>query len=283
MRIVGRILLNAAKRMMRHDGVVYAGHLALTAMLSFFPFLIFLIALAGFAGEAEITQAFVYDLFNYVPDQVGETLLPAVNEILTSKRGGLLTFGLAAALWIASGGVEAVRVVLDRAYAIEERRPFWHRRLESLAVVITGGTLILVLSLSIILGPAIWSVVTAALSLPENVSAVAGTAQDLIAIGVLSAILTVVHVWLPNHKLRLRDVAPGSILTALLWIGLANVFSIYLANLASYDVTYGSLGGIVLTLVYFQLSALIFVYGAELNAAIGVYREAQQRHEARSA
>ncbi len=267
-----RVLASAIGRVNRHNGILYAGHMAFTAMLSFFPFLIFLTALAGFVGEPQTAQAFVDRMFDLVPERVGDALMPAVTEVLTSRHGGLLTFSFVGALWVASSGVEAVRHVLNRSYGVVEVRPFWQRRLESLAIVVTGGSLTLVLSLSVILGPAIWSVVTSAVEIPIGVQTAVGTARDLVAVAIIGIILSVLHALLPCARQRLRDVWPGALLTALLWIGLATAFSLYLANLTDFNVTYGSLGGVVLTLVYFHASALLFIFGAELNAAILAHR-----------
>jgi membrane protein len=141
-----------------------------------------------------------------------------------------------------------------------------------LFVVITGGSLTLALSLSVILGPAIWAVLTSTLALPVGAEAAAGTARNLVAVAILFTILVVLHATLPCQRQRLRDVWPGAALTAISWIGLATVFSLYLANLADFNVTYGSLGGVVLTLVYFHFSAVLFIFGAELNAAIAARR-----------
>jgi membrane protein len=263
-----RVLGSAVARVHRHNGILYAGHMAFTAMLSFFPFLIFLTALAGFAGEPEGAQAFVQRVFALVPEKVSDALYPAVEEVLMSRHGGLLTFSLVGALWVASSGVEAIRHVLNQSYSVVELRPFWQRRLESLAVVITGGTLTLVLSLGVILGPAIWSIMTSIVDIPPNVASAVGTAQDLVSVVIIAIILTILHAYLPCRRQRLRDVWPGALLTAVLWIGLATAFSLYLANLNDFNVTYGSLGGVVLTLVYFHVSAVLFIFGAELNAAI---------------
>jgi membrane protein len=261
------VIVDGLGRTYRNGGVLFAGHMAFTAMLSFFPFLIFLTALAGFVGEPQTAQSFIDRIFELVPDRVGDALHPAVDEVLTTQRGGLLTFSLVGALWIASSGVEAVRHVLNRAYGVVEVRPFWRRRIESLFVVVTGGTLTLALSLSVILGPAIWAVLTSTLALPVAAEAVAGTAGDVIAAAILFAILAVLHATLPCRRQRLRDVWRGAALTAVAWIVLATGFSVYLSNLTDFNVTYGSLGGVVLTLVYFHVSAVLFIFGAELNAA----------------
>ncbi|NQV81660.1 MAG: YihY/virulence factor BrkB family protein [Alphaproteobacteria bacterium] len=263
-----RVFFDSTARLFRNGGILFAGHMAFTAMLSFFPFLIFLTTLAGFVGEPQTAQAFVDRVFDLVPGRVNEVLRPAVDEVLATRRGGLLTFSLIGALWIASSGVEAIRHVLNRAYNVEEIRPFWRRRVESLIVVVTGGTLTLALSLSVILGPAIWSVLTSTLALPASAQGAVGTIRDLVAVAILFSILAVLHATLPCRRQRLRDVWPGAALTALLWIALATGFSLYLSNLTDFNVTYGSLGGVVLTLVYFHASAVLFIYGAEVNAAI---------------
>jgi membrane protein len=272
MRKASGILIAAIGRVVRNDGILFAGHMAFMAMLSFFPFLVFLTALAGFIGEPQSAEAFIERVFDLVPERVGAALHPAVDEVLAARRGGLLTFSLIGTLWIASSGVETLRHVLNRAYGVEEVRPFWRRRIESLFVVMTGGTLTLGLSLSVILGPAIWSLLTVTLILPASAEAVVGTVRDVAATSILFAILTLLHATLPCRRQRLRDVWFGAALTAFLWIALATGFSLYLSNLTDFDVTYGSLGGVILTLVYFHVSAILFIFGAEMNAALAAAR-----------
>jgi membrane protein len=101
----------------------------------------------------------------------------------------------------------------------------------------------------------------------------------LIAISLLYLVVALLYRWLPSRHLPRREILPGAAVTVLLWVLLASLFSFYLQNLARFTVTYGSLGGIVITLMFFYLSALIFIFGAELNSARRRSEAARLRRE----
>jgi membrane protein len=261
-----RRLYRAGWRLADHDGLTVAGYMAFAAFTSLFPFLIFLAALASFLGTAETADEVVDGMFLFLPDDVATTLAPAVHEVMAGRRGGLLTFGVLATLWTASSGVEALRDALDRAYGVEDLEPIWWRRLQSVAVVVLGALLLFVVSLAVILGPVLWRLVEF-LEAPGAGAELAWTlGRYALATLVLAAGLLALHRWLPGAGWPLRAVLPGVLLTLGLWLLGASLFSLYLGTVADYSVTYGSLGGVVITLFFFYLTAVLFILGAEYNA-----------------
>ena len=264
---------------MYDDGVENAGYIAFTALLALFPFLIFLAALAGFLGESETADTFVRNLFELMPDDVTETLRPAVAEVLSARRTGLLTVGILVTLWVASNGIEALRTGLNRAYGVGEWRPIWWRRLQAIAFVIIGAFALFLISLTVLLGPVVWALLgsVAYLHLSENTWVL--VLRGVIATVVLFGALLILHYYLPNGREPVRYLLPGVVATIVLWIVSAYAFSWYLGTLADYSVTYGSLGGVIITLVFFYLAAFIFLYGAELNAAYIRHRQGKRQEE----
>ena len=266
-----RIPYRAAWRLvMTDEGLELSGYIAFTAFFSLFPFLIFLAALAGFLGDSDTADEFIAAMFNLMPDDVAGTLAPAVSEVLGGREGGLLTVGILATLWFASNGIEALRVGLNRAYGAHEARALWWRRLQSIGFVIVGGVVIFFLSLAVILGPLVWRVLGPAVHDVLEARLVFFTARYLMAILMLLGGLLLLHRWLPNTKQAYRRVLPGVCVTAVLWLMGASAFSWYIGNLADYAAFYGSLGGVAITLMFFYVSAIIFIFGAEVNA---VWRE----------
>lgn len=264
----------AWRLVMKDEGLELSGYIAFTAFLSLFPFLIFLAALAGFLGDQQTADAFIDAMFRFMPADVAETLAPAVREVIASRQGGLVTFGILATLWFASNGVEALRVGLNRAYGIPERRPIWWLRLQSLGVVVVSGLVILFLSVAVILGPLAWKVFGPTLERALDTRVVFVGVRYLVAIVLLWGALMLLHRWLPNARQAYAHLLPGVVVTVGLWLGGASLFSWYLGNLADYSVIYGSLGGVAMTLVFFYISAVIFIFGADLNA---VWRERSRR------
>jgi membrane protein len=273
-----RIPYRAARRLVMVDeGLELSGYIAFTAFLSLFPFLIFLAALAGFLGDRETADAFIAAMFEFMPDDVAETLAPAVREVVGARQGGLLTFGILATLWFASNGFEALRTGLNRAYGVTEQRAIWWLRLQSIAFVISGGLIILFLSLVVVLGPLVWRVLGPSVHQMLETRLVFGTARYVFAAVLLFGALILLHRWLPNTRQAYSRVLPGVSVSTVLWLVMASLFSWYIGNLADYSAFYGSLGGVAITLFFFYVSAIIFLFGAEINA---VWRERSGRRPA---
>lgn len=261
-------LRSAMYRFFRDGGPIMAGHLAFMAILTLFPFLIFLTALAGFLGQGRLGTDFIGFVFTQLPVEVADVLLVPLQEVLSETRGDLLTLGILLALWTASSGFEAARTAVDHAYASEQSRPFWRGRLESILLVIAVSVAVLVAMLALILGPVLVQRMQAAMALPEQgwLRWVAlrygfGTLLLFLAIAALYFVL-------PAARLKWRWVLPGTVLVVALWLAAATAFSYYVERIAAYTVTYGSLAGVIVALIFFYLLAAIFVFGAEFNAAI---------------
>lgn len=263
-----RLLGDAGMKLLSHEGFELSGYIAFTAILALFPFLIFLTALAGFIGDSESADRVIVTLFELSPPDVAKVLAPILHDVLTQQHGGLMTLSILFALWTASSGVEALRTLLNRCYDVRETRAFWRTRPESVVIVIAGASLALVLSVALVLGPVIWKVVTDYLPVSDAwflpwVVLRYGLAAMLVAVCLIA-----LHRMLPNCNQPMRRVWPGAATTALLWLTTAALFSVYVDHFASYSVTYGSLGGVIMTLMFFYISAIIFAFGAEVNASL---------------
>jgi membrane protein len=265
---LGRLLLSAGRAMIHSLSFELAGHIAYTGLLAIFPFLVFLAALAGFLGDYGGSLASVHVMLDMLPEDVGTTLRPVINEILNRRDGGLLTLGLLGALWVASNGIDALRIALNSSYGFSEPRPWWLIRLGSLGAILLGGVIFLLLSVLIVLGPLIWKGLLWLFPLSNTERWAFSLFRYGLAGAVLTAGLLALHRWLPGRHLRWRDLLPGVLATVALWLTVAGLFSLYVARLGNYSATYGSLGGVIVTLVFFYVSAVLFIFGAEINAAL---------------
>jgi membrane protein len=189
-----------------------------------------------------------------------------VREVVGARQGGLLTFGILATLWFASNGFEALRTGLNRAYGVTEQRPIWWLRLQSIAFVISGGLIILFLSLVVILGPLVWKALGPTVHQMLETELVFGTARYVFAAVLLFGALVMLHRWLPNTRQAFARILPGVGASTVLWLLGAGLFAWYVGHLTDYSVYYGSLGGVAITLMFFYVSAIIFIFGAEFNA-----------------
>ncbi len=164
--------------------------------------------------------------------------------------------------------MEALRNGLNRAYDAEEERSVVRRRLESLGIIAC------VVALAVLLGYLTIVSTVAMTNLPDYAREAAGTVANNILTHYMAAgaalflALCIAHLWLPGGRRKLYDVVPGVLVSTLLWLALAAGFTAYLANFASYDVVYGGLGGIAAAMVFFYFTAILILFGAELNRSL---------------
>jgi len=250
-----------------HEGLMMAGYLSYVALMALFPFLIFLTTLAGFVGETELGTEFIAFIFDRMPKDVAAVLRPAVNEVVTQNRPGLLTVSILVSLWIISAAPAAVRTALDRAFHSERKHPLWWRGVEPLVVTIVAAAAILLGMAISVFGPPLLEALAPFLPLHEW-ALIIGLIQS-VAPPVLLFIAVVVLYWnLCSVSMDWTSVWPGALFTVALWLTTAAGFSIYLSHFNRFPKTYGSLGGAALALAFFYVMAAIFLLGAELNAAL---------------
>ena len=262
-----RIVWQAIMHLIDDGGMTFAGHIAFMTLFSLFPFLIFLTTLAAEIGQSEHVSDFITLALGMLPPEVSEAIRPAIETVTSDRRTGLMTVSILTALWATSSGIEALREALNKAYGVEEPRSIWFCRLQSLLFTIVASIGIIIVMLVLVIGPVVWSYVEPHLRVPWQWGWFYETLRYLVAIGILYLVVALLYRWLPSRHLPRREILPGAAVTVVLWLGLASLFSFYLQNLGRFSVTYGSLGGIVITLMFFYISALIFIFGAELNSA----------------
>jgi membrane protein len=268
------VLVEAFYRFNRDDGWAIASHIALSILMAMFPFLIVVTALAGFIGSVNLAAEVARLMFAAWPREVAAPLASEIHNVLTTSRGGVLTLGAVFAVYFASSGVESLRIGLNRAYGLQERRRFWLLRLESIGYVLVSAIALLALAFLVVLGPLIFK--TAAKFAPwlEPLEAHYDIARFGIGGLVLALALFILHMWLPAGRRGLGTVWPGIVATLLLWLACGFFFGHYLADFAyTYVNYYAGLASAMIALVFLYYSAWIFVYGAELNAAIARMRE----------
>ena len=267
LRIGATILWRAIVHFIDDGGATQAGSIAFTALFALFPFLIFLTTLAGEFGQEEAARRFVDLSLEGLPAEVVSAIRPAIDQVVNVRRTGLMTVSILVAVWTASSGIEALRTALNYAYGIEDSRSWWWLRLQSIVFTVVMSIAILVLMVVVVAGPFIWHFVEELFKVPASWGWLYTGVRYLLAVLLLYAVVALLYQWLPNRRLRGYEILPGAAVTVVTWLITASLFSLYLQNLGRFSVTYGSLGGIVVTLMFFYLSAAIFIFGAEVNGA----------------
>jgi membrane protein len=274
-----RIAIDAAYAFGDDDGWALASHIALSTLLALFPFLIVLTALAGYVGSTEIADNLATILLETWPTQAAEPLAREIHNVLTTTRGGVLTIGVVLSVYFASSGVDSLRIALNRAYNATETRSIWLLKLESIGYVLIAVLSLLALGFLIVLAPLAFATANKYLPWLEQAENRFTYWRYGIAVTLIVIALVVAHRWLPAGRRSFKEIAPGLVVTLVLWLATGILFGRYLAEFASNYVTmYAGLASVMIALVFLYWSATIFVYGGELNAAI-LHERARKRAE----
>ena len=264
-----RIVYDAFAAFTRDDGWAIASHIALSLLMSLFPFLIFVTALTGFLGTQNLSDQVALLLLEAWPEEVSGPIVSEIENVLTTSHSGLLTIGAALALYFSTNGIESLRIGLNRAYGVVEMRSWWLLRLESIAYMLVAALALIALSFLIVLGPLI---LRAATRYFPGLSQFEGTLTFLrfgVATVVLVTALVLVHKWLPAGRRSMVEIAPGIVVTLAMWLITGVLFGRYLAEFAgTYVSMYAGLASAMIALVFLYWTATIFIYGGELNAVI---------------
>jgi membrane protein len=268
------VLWLALRRVFDDGGVSMAGAVAFSFLLSLFPFCIFLGALAGVLGGRELADAAVEQLFEVVPANVAQALGTEVEKVMGQSKFGLLTFGGAVSLFFATSAIETLRAALNVAYGVREGRSFIWCFLQSILFVFATAAGMLAIAWGVVAGPALvkagdWG---PALWLLDY-GLMSPSSRYTIVIAVPLAQLFAYHLWLAAGQRSFWDVWPGALISVGLWIMAAWIFAWWL-TVSDYSIFYAGLTQLLTALIFFQVSGVIMIFGAEVNRALAEARAA---------
>lgn len=266
LRRLFRVIWVAIDRFNRNDGSAMAGFIAFSGLLSLFPFLIFAATLTGIWVGADRSDSIIEALFEIAPEHVALTLAPVVEEVLGKQSGEVLTLSAVFAIWVASSAVEAFRIAFDRAYAVPDPRGFIENRALAILLVFIGAVVAALLGVSILFSPLILRFLQQVLMVPVPV--VAKYVTYSFGVMVFIGFLLIMHRLLPGRQVKGSRLWPGVMVSTVLWVSAASAFSIYLSFTPTYTVTYGTLAGVIITLMFFYITGAAIIFGAEVNAAL---------------
>jgi len=272
LRTTYKVIYDAVFHFVEDDGFAMASHVALSTLLAVFPFLIFGTALASFLGASQFSSTAVHLIFDTWPEAIAKPLADQVVQVLTIPRGGLLTISVLAAAYFASNGVEALRISLNRAYRVPETRPWYFNRLASLGYVLIAVLIFAILSILLVAVPLALNYTRQWLPKLADILEIVFSWRIYGTIFLLLAGLMILHLWLAAGRRRVFDVIPGVILTLVFWSIGAVLFAYYLSTFANYTATYAGLASVMIVLIFLYMLAVIFIMGAEINAALMKFR-----------
>jgi len=252
-----------------NEGFTYAGNLAYLSLVTLFPFFIVAAAVAQLFGRSAEGIRTLEAFLRTVPPGVADVLRQPVADVLEARTGNLLWFGAIVGLWTTAGFIETIRGILRAAYGVQSRTPFWRYRLGAIGMIIA----------SVIITMAAFSfqvILTGVEQFIYKMLPWASDAQRLVsltriapALALFGALYMLFYSLTPSKYRKSKCPKwPGALFTTLWWLAVTALLPTVLSTLGGYDLTYGSLAGVMIALIFFFLVGLGMVIGAELNAAL---------------
>jgi membrane protein len=264
---VKTVLVRTVKEFLDDEMSTYASALAYQMLFSLFPFLLFLIALIGFLHLPDFFSWLRLQSELVLPPQALDQVNPVIDQLQQSK-GGLLSVGIVIALWTASAGVRLMMSAMNAAYDVVEARPAWKRIPLSVFYTIGIAGMLLTVAALMVTGPQVMNWLAAQIGMEDFIVTLWTILRWPLIIVLLMVAVAIMYYVMPDVKQSFRFITPGSVLAVVVWIVASLGFAYYVKTFADYNAMYGSIGAIIVLLLYFYISAAVLLLGAEMNAVI---------------
>jgi membrane protein len=262
------LLKRTAKETYEDDCLGLAAQLAYYFILALFPALLFLLALASFFPIEKVTDEVMRGLSNVAPADVVQLITEQMRRISESDQGGLLTLGILGALWSSSSALVGLISALNTAYDIKEGRAWWKVRLLAMGLTIALAIFLLISSTLVLAGPEIARKLADIFGLGAAFTWTWNILQWPLAFALVITALALVYYYGPDAEQDWVWITPGAALATVLWFCVSLGFRLYLQYAGDYNATYGTIGGVIILLLWLYLSGFAILVGAEMNAEI---------------
>ena len=237
--------------------------------LSLFPFVIFLFSLLSFTN---IPQSELMNLvFSFFPTDVAIVTRAIIENILSTRNVTLLTVGAVMTVWSSSSGINAVRKGLYKAYRKVDSRPIWQVIIVNLVSTIGLALMLFITIVFLVSGEVIGNQVFMFLNISSTFEIVWNLIRILVPVITMATVFTMLYVLIPYQKVKFIEVFPGVVFTMGAWLAISMLFSYFVNNFTNYANIYGSISGIIILLVWLNLSCLFLLLGGEINAAVAYF------------
>lgn len=261
------------KRIAKDDVVGLSAQLAYFFLLSLFPFLLFLVTLIGYLpiGEETINSLLGY-IELYAPSDISNLITSNISDLVNNQNGGLLSIGIIGTIWSASNGIKAIMKAFNRAYEVDEDRSFVVGRLIAIVLMIAMVIVIFIAFLLPIFGKMIGVYIFSFFGLSDKFIAIWGALRWIISSIVFFIVLLTLYKLAPNKRIYFKHAIWGAVFATVFWQLVSLAFSYYVSSIGDYSATYGSLGTVIVLMIWFYISGIIIISGGVLNACIIQYK-----------
>jgi membrane protein len=250
------------------DVLGLAAQLSYYFFLALFPAILFLLALASFFPLYNLTDDIGRTLGPLVSPQVLTLIQEQMQRLANNENGGLLTFGVAGALWSSSAALVSIVSALNRAYDIQEGRPWWKVRLVAIGLTLGVAAFVLVALALILVGPTLAQKLGEATGWGAPFEWAWLILQWPLALALMATGIGLIYYYGPDAEQDWAWITPGAIAATILWLVISLLFKLYVANFTDYEGSYGTVGAVIVVLLWFYLSGIAILTGAELNSEI---------------
>ncbi len=264
---MGKVMVRTVSEFLDDEMSTYASALAYQMLFSLFPFLLFLIALIGFLHLPDFFSWLRLQSELVLPPQALDQVNPVIDQLQQSK-GGLLSIGIVIALWTASAGVRLMMSAMNAAYDVVEERPVWKRIPLSVLYTIGIAMMMLAVAALMVTGPQVMNWLAAQIGMEDFIVTLWTILRWPLIVMLLMVAVALIYYVMPDVKQEFRFITPGSVLAVVVWIAASLAFGYYVKTFADYNAMYGSIGAIIVLLLYFYISAAVLLLGAEMNAVV---------------
>jgi membrane protein len=262
------LLKRTAREVLADNCLGLAAQLAYYFFLALFPALLFITAIISFIPVVGLLEAITGMLARVAPNEVLSIVTDQILKIAHERNGGLLTIGMLGTIWSTSSGVTAIIDTLNQAYDIQEGRAWWKVRLIALGLTVALALFIVVSFALVLVGPTLAEKVAVWLHMGPAFAWTWKILQWPVVFGLVAFAIAMIYYYAPDAEQEWIWITPGSIFATALWLLISIGFKFYVSNFTSYNATYGTIGGVIVLMLWFYVSALAVLVGAELNAEI---------------
>ena len=245
-----------------------AAALAYYFLFSLFPALLFLVALLSYLPLAGLQERLLAYASEMMPAAAALTLETTLGEIVNARRGGLLSLGVLATLWASSNGMASLMSTLNAVWGVSEARTWWKRRLIAIALTIGFSIFVIAAMVLMVFGPKIGGLVANWFGLGDVFTVLWNVASIPIVVACALMAIQLVYYLAPARARHWHWITPGAAFALLAWLAMSFGLRIYVNHFGNYSATYGSIGGVILLMLWFYLSSVVFLVGAEIDAEI---------------
>jgi len=267
-REVGSVLRKAYQDVLNNHTMAMAAGLSYYFVMSLFPLLILAASLVAYLPIPNLFDRILFAMQEIIPADSMGLVRGVLKDVVAPHKGGFLTVGILGTVWAASGGFASLIEALNVAYDVPETRPFWKTRGLAIGLMVVIGSLVVIGSTSMFLGPKFGAWIAAKLSLSWMFVSFWPALRWVISVAFIVLAVELLFYWAPNVKQRFLSTLPGATIGVGFWIAASFALGLYFQHFANFNKTYGTLGAAVALMVWLYWSWFFILVGAEINSEL---------------